>query len=105
MVLQRAGELEALAAVQTLEWLSPFRALAGVFQLRVLLKGGCVGEDLLTGTALSGGELGRTMILSSKQIRMMGAVVVPQARQLLVRLVTDLTVVGLSPDMGDYVAL
>lgn len=45
------------------------------------------------------------MVLSSKHIRMVGPIVIPQTRQLLVGLVTDPTAEGLPPDMGDHVSL
>ena len=41
------------------------------------------GEGFVTGAALEGRELGRSMVLSSEYIRVVGPIVVPQARQLL----------------------
>lgn len=49
----------------------------------VLLVFERVGEGFVTGAALEGRELGRSMVLSSKHIRVVGPIVVPQARQLL----------------------
>lgn len=49
----------------------------------VLLVFNSVGKGFVTGAALERCELGRSMVLSSKYIRVVGPIVVPQTRQLL----------------------
>lgn len=51
------------------------------FDVLLVLKR--VGEGFVTGAALEGRELGRSMVLSSKHIWVVGPIVVPQAGQLL----------------------
>lgn len=51
------------------------------FDVLLVFKG--VGEGPVTGAALEGRELGRSMVLSSKHVWVVGPIVVPQAGQLL----------------------
>lgn len=52
-------------------------AVTCVLCLNVLSVSSSAGESFVTGAALKGGELGGTVVLSCKDIRVVGPVVIP----------------------------